>query len=85
MSNHYMQILAMLMSGFDLSLAVAGPCSEEIARTENAMSPLGGDPGPSPQSIDTHLHRQATPNSATRAQDEDRCLIHGSDGSSTFA
>jgi hypothetical protein len=59
--------------GQSLALAVAGPCTEQIAQIEQAarQTAPGPDAGPmAAQSVNAQLHRQPTPSSIKQAQEQ---------------
>jgi hypothetical protein len=59
--------------GQSVALALAGPCTEQIAQIEQAARANASvpDAGPmAPQSVGAQLHRQPTPNSIKQAQQQ---------------
>jgi hypothetical protein len=64
-------LIAVAVLGLCLTAAHAGPCSEKIARFEQAVRQSAGNPNAGPmarQSIGAQLNRQPTPASIKRAQ-----------------
>lgn len=59
-------LILALVSALLVTPADAGPCSQEVAAYEQAMSELPGTTGH--QSVRAQLHRQPTPESLTRSR-----------------
>ena len=77
------RIIAALVVGAALALGVAsaqaGPCSNKIARFEQAVRRSAGNPGAGPmarQSIAAQLDRQPTPASVKRAEERAQASFH---------
>src|SRR5919198_1056655 len=64
-------VLAGALLGATVDCARAGPCSDDIARIEAKLRRPGSDVGPTErQTLGAQLHRQPTPGSVERAEDQ---------------
>ena len=64
-------IVVSLVLGLDVSLAAASPCSDEIAKLEQAIQQSGNNPAAAPtarQSVGAQLGYQPTPESVRGAE-----------------
>ena len=64
-------IIVLIVLGLGVSLAVASPCSDEIAKLEQAIQQSGNNPAASPtarQSVGAQLGHQPTPESVRDAE-----------------
>ena len=64
-------IVVSLVLGLDVSLAAASPCSDEIAKLEQAIQQSGNNPAAAPtarQSVGAQLGYQPTPDSVRQAE-----------------
>jgi len=64
-------IIVLIVLGLGVSLAVASPCSDEIAKLEQAIQQSGNNPAAAPtarQSVGAQLGYQPTPESVRDAE-----------------
>ena len=64
-------IIVLIVLGLGVSLAVASPCSDEIAKLEQAIQQSGNNPAAAPtarQSVGAQLGYQPTPDSVRQAE-----------------
>jgi hypothetical protein len=73
MNRSILALIAAAVLGLTVTPVHAGPCSDEIARLEDAARRFGTNPATGPtgaQSLDAQLNRQPTPDSMRRAEQQ---------------